>query len=167
MLRIVASHRVHESLHCKLSRLTARLSQRRRARRCNRVYIGCYSARNGRLVDCGDEGVGGWWRWRRRWRRWRVTAEGCAVKGRRQTGGRHPVLIPTPTHPGPWLTKPLKDEAALLSLHARHTNACRCTRTPSREERERKREKEAKSGAFEWTNVERSASTCRRVYAHI
>jgi len=29
-----------------------------------------------------------------------AAAEG-AVKGRRQTGGRHPVLIPTATHPDP------------------------------------------------------------------
>jgi len=57
-----------------------------------------------RLLDCRDEGVGG--------RRVAVAAAAAtatavaaaaegAVKGRRQTGGRHPVLIPTATHPDP------------------------------------------------------------------
>jgi hypothetical protein len=54
-----------------------------------------------RLLDYRDEGVGG----RRVAAAATATvvaaaAEG-AVKGRRQTGGRHPVLIPTATHPDP------------------------------------------------------------------
>ncbi|KAL6443806.1 hypothetical protein ACFW04_001697 [Cataglyphis niger] len=62
--------------------------------RYNRVssYLDAIARAAARLVDCGDEGAGGWW-WRRRRR---ITTEGCAVKGKRQTGGRHPVLIPIP-----------------------------------------------------------------------
>lgn len=97
--------------------------------RYNRVssYLDAIARAAARLVDCGDEGAGGWW-WRRRRR---ITTEGCAVKGKRQTGGRHPVLIPIPTHPARSVThQTVKGwSRPAFTLRAPHTDARRCTHT--------------------------------------
>lgn len=108
---------------------------------------------------------------RRRGCGWLVVAATAAdynggVRGERQKadGRQTPCAYPhpDPTPLGPWLTKPLKDEAALLSLYAHHTQTRSQvhTYTPSRQRTGRKRDE--RSGAFEWASVERSvcAHTC-------